>query len=183
MGWEKAKEFNENTNVSSAKAEAAPICRVKIEYWGRTNTMWYGLYYSLKNNKWIKGFFEGSRASGYIHYTLYPGRYIRCDIRWWSKADPEYSLTCREIVLVPEGEVCREVEEASAGAGFNTRESGIEYFTRLGLPMVADFIAWAPGYHSRPSVDFTKVYTKEDTEKFLNWIRSGSNWIEGAEHE
>ena len=160
-------------------------CSVKGEYQGTTNIRRLELWYSLKNNKWIKGYVQGNRVRGDVLYSLFPGRYIKCSLFYWSKQDPPYTLTCYEVVLIPlEKDSCREEIEHSASASFYEREAGAVKLREMGLQMLADLVAWLPGYHS--GLDrgiFDLKYDSTATQKLLEWIRSGASWVEGAEHE
>ncbi|MGB9706266.1 MAG: hypothetical protein ACPL3C_12505, partial [Pyrobaculum sp.] len=127
-------------------------CSAKSEYQGTTNIRRLELYYSLKNNKWIKGYINGSRVRGDVLYALFPGRYVKCSLLYWNKQDPPYTLSCYEVVLIPEKDAsgkdsCREEVEHSASVAFYERESGAAKLKEMGLPMLADLITWLPHYH------------------------------------
>ena len=164
-------------------------CSVKGEYQGTTNIRRLELWYSLKNNKWIKGYVQGNRVRGDVLYSLFPGRYVKCSLFYWSKQDPPYTLSCYEVVLIPEDvsekdSRCREEIEHSASVRFYERESGVAKLKEMGLPMLADLVMWLPGYHSGLGRGiFDLKYDSTATQKLLEWIRSGESWAEGAEHD
>ncbi len=164
-----------------------PICAPETEWYGKSNTMRFGLIYSLKNHKWIKGYINGTRSGGTIAYSLFPGRYVRCRLSYWNKEDPPFYIRCELIALKPVEEngkiTCVEEEISAANARFYTRESGVNYFKSIGLEMIADLISWAPSYHGYPAVNFSKVYTQELTDNLVNWVLSKAYWVEGEENE
>ncbi len=164
-------------------------CSVKGEYQGTTNIRRLELWYSLKNNKWIKGYVQGNRVRGSVLYALFPGRYVKCSLFYWNKQDPPHMLTCYEVVLIPEKDAsgkdsCREEVEHSASVAFYERESGAAKLKEMGLPMLADLVMWLPGYHSGLGRGiFDLKYDSTATQKLLEWIRSGESWAEGAEYD
>jgi len=44
-------------------------------------------------------------------------------------------------------------------------------------------VRWAPGYHSRPNIDFNKVYSESETQRLLEMITKKVRITEGEEHE
>lgn len=164
-----------------------PICTQETEWYGKTNTKRFGLIYSLKNHKWIKGYIDGTRSGGIIAYRLFPGKYVRCKLSYWNKEDPPFYIRCELIILKSQEENgkinCVEEEISAANARFYTRESGMNYFKSKGLDMIADLISWTPSYHSYPGVDFNRTYSQEMTDRLLEWILSKDYWFEGEENE
>jgi len=49
--------------------------------------------------------------------------------------------------------------------------------------MLKDIVNWAPGYHSRPNIDFNKTYPLGDVQKLLEMIKQRVRITEGEEHE
>jgi hypothetical protein len=159
---------------------SAKLCEVKTEYGRWTNTGRYALLYSVKNNKFIRGFMEKSGYGGYIRYRLYPGTYLLFEWSYWNKSDPNHRV---QISLIRLTEDCRYEYVATNSLAFDNVEKTVEMLRNMGLEPVADFIAWRPGYHGRPAVDFTKTYPPEVTLKLIEWVKAGVEYVEGAEFE
>jgi hypothetical protein len=74
----------------------------KGRYSGTTNQSQLKLLYSIKNRKYIKGYIKGSRVSGDILYSVYPGIYLVIDHFYWNKADPPHSITVSMVKISKE---------------------------------------------------------------------------------
>ena len=68
------------------------MCEVAGRYRSTTNIRLLAALYSIKNRKFVRGFFIGTRVEGEIKYRLYEGVYIKFDADYWSKNDPPYQV-------------------------------------------------------------------------------------------
>jgi hypothetical protein len=134
------------------------------------------MFYSIKNRKFIRGFFKGDKVSGDILYQLYPGRYIEFDLVAWARNDPPVKIAITLFELSPNGKK----RLASAVVGFNR----YDFIQNPEIPeQVKDFWAGRPRYHTRPTVSFDKVYSEQEHQKLLDFVLSKKSLIEGEEHE
>jgi hypothetical protein len=153
---------------------------VKIEYRGgycaTTNKRWVRVVYSIKNNKFVKGYFKGDRVSGDIVYSIFPGRYIIIIASNYPKLDPPKEIVAKIIQLKESGD---EVIKERRIKFYNSA-----FLESLNLPpQLLHVWEYVPGYHSGKTFDFNKVFTAEETRKLLEWIEEGGDIVEGMEVE
>jgi hypothetical protein len=148
-------------------------------YQGTSSITHLSALYSLSRRKFIKGYYAGDRVSGDIKYKLFPGKYIRFTLFSWWRMDPPRKLTISLIEIERDGKEVREKVLATVTIKFYNSE----FLQTIGVPQVIDFYKARPGYHSRPGLDFAKVYSEEEHEKLLRLIASSPEIVEGEEHE
>jgi hypothetical protein len=168
-------------------SESVELQPVKVYGWyqGTTNIRKFSVIYSIKNRKFVKGFFDGSRTSGNIIYRLYPGKYLRFEYKMWTKADPPRAISIKLINISAEKKgdeaVAREEVIASTTIKFYTDD----FIKELNIPQLIDFFEGRPGYHSKPYINTDRIYGEGEHAKLLEFIdvNNGKEIIEGEEHE
>ena len=146
-------------------------------YCATTNKRWIRVLYSIKNNKFVKGYFKGDRVSGDILYTVFPGRYIVVIVSNYPKLDPTKDIKAMLVTITKEGRV-DVIKERTV------RFYSEEFLRRLNLPpQLLHAWEYVPGYHSGKVFDFNKVFSAEETRKLIEWIEEGEDIIEGMEVE
>jgi len=145
-------------------------------YCATTNKRWIRVLYSIKNNKFVKGYFKGDRVSGDIVYNIFPGRYIVIVASNYPKLDPPKDVKAMLVSFSKEGKM--DVIKERTVKFYN------ECFLKsLNLPQLLHVWEYVPGYHAGKAFDFNKVFSAEETRKLLEWIEEGEDIIEGMEVE
>jgi hypothetical protein len=151
---------------------------VKIEYnggyCGTTNKRYIRVLYSIKNNKFVKGYFKGDRVSGDIVYNIFPGRYIVIVASNYPKLDPPKDVKAMLVSFSKEGKMDVLKERT-------VKFYSEDFLRSLNLPpQLLHVWEYVPGYHTGKAFDFNKVFSGEETRKLLEWIE-GEDIVEGME--
>ena len=154
-----------------------PVLCEHTERFGQfTNTGRLYLIYSLKNRKFVKGLIR--KVGWEISYRLMPGMYIRLTWDYWTKSDPPNTITAYLVKLE-----CRENRATlSTISVTQIKFYNAEFLTQF-PEQIRDLYSWRPGYHGTPSADFNKVYSEEEHQRLIEFIKSGKLIIEGEENE
>ena len=154
------------------------LCTVESSYQGTTHVKYVYAYFSIKRGKFIKPMRgTGDRVMGKYIYELYPGQYILIGYDSRSKEEPPRMVIAQLVTIDNE---CKE----HYGDALIIRFENFEWIEKQDLPaMLKDIVHWAPGYHSRPNIDFNKTYPQGDVQKLLEMIRQKVRITEGEEHE
>jgi len=154
------------------------LCTVESSYQGTTHVKYVYAYFSIKRGKFIKPMRgTGDRVMGKYIYELYPGQYILIGYDSRSKEEPPRMVIAQLVTIDNE---CKE----HYGDALIIRFENFEWIEKQDLPaMLKDIVHWAPGYHSRPNIDFNKVYSESETQRLIEMIRQKVRITEGEEHE
>jgi hypothetical protein len=164
----------------SAPIKAEDLVEFRGSWQGTTNITSLRALYSIKKRKFVKGFFEGSRPHGDIVYRVLPGTYVVFDYHGWWRLDPPRQMRIEKVHLIKQGEERVVKSLASVVIKFYSKDGE---FLKQFPPQVLDFFNARPGYHSRPSLNFEKVYSDEENQALLRLVERGGEYVEGAEHE
>ena len=154
------------------------LCTTESGYQGTTHVKYVYVFFSVKKNKFIKPMRgSGDRVVGKYMYELFPGQYVLIGYDSRSKEEPPRTVIAQLVTIDNE---CKEHYGDSAIIRFEN----FEWVEKQDLPaMLKDIVHWAPGYHSRPNIDFNKTYPQGDVQKLLEMIRQKVRITEGEEHE
>jgi hypothetical protein len=151
------------------------LIEIKGWYQGTSNITKLAAVYSTKRRKFVKGYLAGSRTHGEILYRLLPGTYVFFEYFGWWRNDPPRELTAKLIAVSKDGSV-------KTLAALTIRFYNAEFLAQF-PEQVRDFFNARPGYHTRPSLNFEKVYDEAEHEKLINLIMQNATFVEGGEHE
>ncbi len=154
------------------------LCTVEGGYQGTTHIRYVYVFFSVKKNKFIRPIkVIGDRVVGKYMYELYPGQYILIGYDNKSKMQPPRTIIAQLVNIDNDCNV-------HYGESAIIRFENFEWIEKQDLPApLRDIINWAPGYHSRPNIDFNKVYDNNDTQRLLEMITKKVRITEGEEHE
>jgi hypothetical protein len=154
------------------------LCITEGGYQGTTHVKYVYVFFSVKKNKFIKPMRgSGDRVVGKYMYELFPGQYVLIGYDSRSKEEPPRTVIAQLVTIDSE---CKE----HYGDALIIRFENFEWVEKQDLPApLKDIINWAPGYHSRPNIDFNKTYPQGDVQKLLEMITKKVRITEGEEHE
>ncbi len=154
------------------------LCTVEGGYQGTTHVKYVYVFFSIKRGKFIKPMRgSGDRVVGKYMYELFPGQYILIGYDSRSKEEPPRTVVAQLVTIDNE---CKE----HYGDALIIRFENFEWVEKQDIPqMLKDIVKWAPGYHSRPNIDFNKVYDSNDTQRLLEMVTRKVRITEGEEHE
>ena len=163
--------------TQGANPEVKP-CVVTTSYQGTTHVRRVEAIFSLKKNKFIKPIKqEGDRVVGKYIYELYPGKYIEIGYRYVAKETPPYQLYATYISVNHDCTV-------HYGQSTIILFENDEWLMNQSIPQILkDLYIWRPQYHSKPSIDFNKVYPLGDVAALIKMVDDRVRLIEGEEHE
>jgi len=165
-------------NQTPVTGETQTLCITEGGYQGTTHVKYVFVYYSIKKNKFIKPMRgSGDRVIGKYIYELYPGSYLLIGYDSRFRGEPPRTIIAQLVTIDNE---CKEHYGDSAIIRFEN----FEWIEKQDLPApLKDIVHWAPGYHSRPNIDFNKVYSESETQRLLEMITKKVRITEGEEHE
>jgi len=177
-GQTQGTQGNTQTQNLSPVTGQTQLCTVEGGYQGTTHIRYVYVFFSVKKNKFIKPMRgSGGRVIGKYIYKLYPGSYLLIGYDSRSKEEPPRTIIAQLVTIDNE---CKEHYGDSAIIRFEN----FEWIEKQDLPqMLKDIVRWAPGYHSRPNIDFNKVYSESETQRLLEMITKKVRITEGEEHE
>jgi len=154
------------------------LCTVFGEYRGTTHVKYVYVYFSTRRNKFIRPIRgSGDRVIGRYEYSLYPGSYVLIGYDYRAKEEPSRVVVAQIVTIDSNCNV-------HYGDATIIRFENFEWLEKQDLPqMLKDIVNWAPGYHSRPNIDFNKTYPLGDVQKLLEMIKQRVRITEGEEHE
>ena len=161
-------------SINLGSSNPSPQITFKGSYRGTSNITALRALYSIKNRKFIKGYFDGCRGKGEIIYRLYPGTYIYLFYFGWNKTDPPHEINAELLRLEKQGEQTL----SKVVIKFYKPE-----FLSNFPPQLFDFYKAIPPYHGYPALNFNKVYSEEENKMLLEFISKGGLYLEGAEYE
>jgi hypothetical protein len=177
-GGDPGESKKENPGETQGGNPEVKLCEVATGYQGTTHIRKVEAIFSLKKNKFIKPMkIEGDSVTGRYVYELYPGKYILLGYRYVARETPSRQLYAQYISVNHD---CSVVYGQSTVILFETDE----WLMNQAIPQILkDLYVWRPQYHSKPSIDFNKVYPLGEVVALVKMIDGKVRIVEGEEHE
>jgi hypothetical protein len=164
----------EKTMTSQTAEIQQPFVEFKGSWQGTSNITSLRVLYSIKNRKFIKGYYKGCRGKGEIIYRLLPGTYIYFFYFGWGKTDPPNEIKAEILRLSEQG-----LQTISKAIIKFYNSSFLQNFP----PQLLDLYKAKPSYHGYPTISFDKIYSFEENNALIELINRAGEYIEGDEHE